>query len=230
MIEKYNVSIREMPTEERPRERLIHYGPASLSNAELIAILLRTGNSERSALGLAEMLLRDCGGLRGLMNANLDTLQVTKGMGPAKSVEIAAAAELGRRLVKVSPTDEPVIRKPDDAANVVMSELRDEQQEVFKALLLDTKNKLLRNLEITRGTLDSSLVHPRDVFKPAVALSAASIIVAHNHPSGDPTPSQEDIQVTSRLVEAGKIMGVEVLDHVVIGHNRWVSLKERGLM
>jgi DNA repair protein RadC len=230
MTEKYSVTIHEMREEDRPRERLIHYGPSALSNAELVAILLRTGNAQVSALGLAELLLRDCGGLKGLMTADLNTLQQVKGIGQAKSVEIAATAELGRRLAKFTPFESVIIRKPEDAVGVLQSDLRDERQEVFKALLLDTKNKVIKNVEISRGTLDSSLVHPREVFAPAVSAIAASIIVAHNHPSGDPTPSSEDIQVTSRLVEAGRILGIDVLDHLVIGHNRWVSLKERGLM
>ncbi len=230
MAERYTVTIRELPSEERPRERLQHHGPSAVSTAELLAIQLRIGTKERSALGLAELLLSEFGGLRGVANAGIEQLSRVKGIGPVKATEIAAAVELGKRLAVLTSDEKPVIRSPQDVANLLMPELRDAKKEHLKSLLLDTKNHVLRIVTVSVGILDSSLVHPREVFKDAIAASAASLIVAHNHPSGDPTPSAEDKRITQRLAEAGQIIGIELLDHIVLGDNRWVSLKERGLL
>jgi len=228
--ERYTVAIHEMPAEERPRERLWKYGASALSTAELLAIQLRIGTKERSALGLGELLLSQFGGLRGVANAGLEGLGKVKGIGQVKAIEILAAVELGKRLAALNQEERPVITSPQDVANLLMSELRDVKQEHFKTLLMDTKNRVMRVVTVTIGTLDGSLVHPREVFKEAIVASAASIIVAHNHPSGDPTPSREDKAVTLRLVECGKLLGIDLLDHIIIGDNRFVSLKERGLL
>ncbi len=230
MEERYTIAIREMPTEERPRERLMSYGAQSLSTAELLAIVLRTGTKERSAIGLAEHLLSRHGGLRGVATATVEELACVKGIGPVKGVQIAACVELGRRLAAHTDESRPVIRSPEDVVHLLMPELRDASKEHFKSLLMDTKNRVLRIVTVSIGSLDSSIVHPREVFKDAVASSAACMVVAHNHPSGDPTPSPEDRQVTMRLCEAGRVMGIEVLDHIVIGDGRWVSLKQLGWM
>ncbi|HZO89105.1 MAG TPA: DNA repair protein RadC [Chthonomonadaceae bacterium] len=230
MPERYTVAIRELPCNERPRERLQHYGASVLSTAELLAIQLRIGTQERSALGLAELLLSHFEGLRGIANASIEQLSRVKGIGPVKAVEIAAAFELGKRLAALSEEAKPVIHSPQDVANLLLPELRDVKKEHFKAILLDTKNQVLKIVTVSVGTLDSSLVHPREVYKDAILASAASLIVAHNHPSGDPTPSAEDKRVTQRLAEAGQIVGIDLLDHIIIGDNRWVSLKERGLL
>jgi DNA repair protein RadC len=230
MPERYTVAIREMPSNERPRERLQHHGPSAVSTAELLAIQLRTGTPERSALGLAELLLSQFDGLRGVANASIEELSRIKGVGPVKAVQIAAALELGRRLSALSDAERPVIHSPQDVANLLMGELRDAKKEHLKSLLLDTKNRVQKVLTVSVGILDSSLVHPREVFKDAIAASAASIIVVHNHPSGDPTPSAEDRRITRRLAEAGQILGIDLLDHIILGDNRWISLKEKGFL
>lgn len=230
MPERYTVAIRELPSNERPRERLQHHGPAAVSTAELLAIQLRTGTQERSALGLAEQLLSEFEGLKGVANATIEELSAVKGIGPVKAVQIAAAIELGKRLIVFSSEDRPTVRSPQDVANLLLPELRDVKKEHLKSVLLDTKNRVQKVVTVSVGILDSSLVHPREVFKDAIQASAASLIVAHNHPSGDPTPSAEDKRITQRLAEAGQIIGIELLDHIILGDNRWVSLKERGLL
>lgn len=230
MPERYTVAIRELPSNERPRERLQHHGPSAVSTAELLAIQLRTGTQERSALGLGELLLSQFNGLRGVANASIEELSRVKGVGPVKAVQIAAAVELGKRLSAISDFERPTIQSPQDVANLLLPELRDAKKEHFKSLLLDTKNRLIKIVTVSVGILDSSLVHPREVYRDAIAVSAASLIVAHNHPSGDPTPSAEDNRVTQRLAECGELLGIELLDHIIIGDNRWVSLKERGLL
>ena len=227
---RYTPRIRELPADERPRERLIHYGADALSPTELLAILLRTGNEQRSATGLAEHLLSEFHGIRGVARATVTELASVHGIGPAKAAQIKAAIEFGRRLVAASPEERPKVRSPRDIYDLLGPALRDEKREHFVAVLMDTKGGVMRQRTVSVGDLSSSLVHPREVFAEAIRYSAASIIVAHNHPSGDPTPSPEDAAVTRRLVEAGEILGIEVLDHVVLGDGRWVSLKEKGLM
>lgn len=227
---KYNVGIKEMPHDERPRERLQKYGPSSLSAAELIAIVLRTGTREQSAIALASALLRDHGGLRGLSRASISEISRTKGVGPVKAIQIAAFVELGKRLAVPAEDDRAIIASPEDAAMQLMPFLRGQSKEEFWAILLNSKSQMITKVQISVGILDNSPVHPREVFTAAVVEGAQSIIVAHNHPSGDPTPSPEDRLVTNRLVEAGKLMGIAVLDHVILGDGRYVSMRERGLM
>ena len=227
---RYHVRIREIPTDERPRERLLHYGADALSTSELLAILLRTGTEQRSAIGLAEHLLSTFGSLRGVASATIEEISQIHGLGPAKAAQIKAAIEFGRRLVADSPEERAKIRSPQDVYNLLGPSLRDQRREHFIALLLDTKGGVLRTCTISVGDLSSSVVHPREVFTEAVRRSAASLIVAHNHPSGDPTPSPEDAAVTHRLCEAGELLGIELLDHVILGDNRWISLKEKGLL
>jgi DNA repair protein RadC len=227
---RYHVRIREIPSDERPRERLLSFGADALSTAELLAILLRTGTEQRSAMGLADHLLSAFGGLRGVAALTVEELGTVHGIGPAKAAQIKAAIEFGRRLVSASPEERPHIRSPRDVYNLIGPALRDEKREHFIALLLDTKGGVIRQRTVSIGDLSSSLVHPREVFLEAVRHSAASLVVAHNHPSGDPTPSPEDARVTRRLAEAGELLGIDVVDHIVLGDNRWVSLKEKGLM
>jgi DNA repair protein RadC len=221
--------LREIPADERPRERLIAYGADALSTAELLAILLRTGTERASALSMAEHLLAHFGGLRAVAGATIEELAQVRGVGPAKAAQIKAAIEFGRRLIVASPEERPKIRSPRDVFNLVGPSLRDERREHFLALLLDTKNGVLRVRTVSVGDLSSSIVHPREVFVEAIRHGAASLIVAHNHPSGDPAPSPEDIAVTRRLVDAGELLGISLLDHVVIGDSRFVSLKEQGI-
>lgn len=229
-VYRTTIRIQEMPTDERPRERLTRLGPSACTSAELLAILMRTGSRERSALGLAEELIKHFGGLRGAMQASVREMTRVKGIGEVKAIEIAAAVELGKRLAVITEGEKPMIRCPQDVSNLMMPELRDERQEHLKVLMMDTKNRVIKIVHITTGILDSSLVHPREVFREAIIANAASVIIVHNHPSGDPMPSSEDARVTTRLAAVGKEIGIEVLDHIILGHNRFVSLKDRGLL
>ncbi|MDF9760326.1 DNA repair protein RadC [Peribacillus simplex] len=222
--------IRDYPKEERPRERFLQDGPQSLSNQELLALLLRTGSKEESVLQLSGRLINSFKGLRLLKEASVEELTVIKGIGEAKAIQILASVELGRRINKLNDQDRYVIRSPEDGANYCMEEMRFLSQEHFVCLYLNTKNQVLQKTTVFIGSLNASIVHPREVFKEAFRRSAASIICLHNHPSGDPSPSREDIEVTNRLVECGKIIGIEVLDHIIIGEHKYVSLKEKGYL
>ncbi|MCK1981868.1 MULTISPECIES: RadC family protein [Peribacillus] len=222
--------IRDYPKEERPRERFLQDGPQSLSNQELLALLLRTGSKEESVLQLSGRLINSFKGLRLLKEASVEELTVIKGIGEAKAIQILASVELGRRINKLNDQDRYVIRSPEDGANYCMEEMRFLSQEHFVCLYLNTKNQVLQKTTVFIGSLNASIVHPREVFKEAFKRSAASIICLHNHPSGDPSPSREDIEVTKRLVECGKIIGIEVLDHIIIGEHKYVSLKEKGYL
>ncbi|MEH7010524.1 DNA repair protein RadC [Neobacillus niacini] len=225
-----SLMIRDFPQDERPRERFIQNGPESLSNHELIAILLRTGTKDESVLQLSNRLLTNFEGLRLLKTATLEEMTEIKGIGQAKAIQILAAVEIGRRIANLNYTDRYVIRSPEDGANYVMNDMRFLSQEHFVCLYLNTKNQVLHKQTIFIGSLNASIVHPREVFREALKRSAASIICLHNHPSGDPAPSREDIEVTKRLVECGKMIGIDVLDHLIIGENKFVSLKEKGYL
>lgn len=220
--------MKDFPREERPRERFMNFGPESLSNQELLAILLRTGTKEESVLQLANRILIHFDGLRMLKGATLSELTSIKGIGKAKAIQILSAIELGNRISNSSFEDRYVIRSPEDGAKYVMNDMRFLTQEHFVCIYLNTKNQVLHKKTVFIGSLNASIVHPREVFKEALRHSAASVICFHNHPSGDPGPSKEDIEVTRRLVEAGKIIGIELLDHLIIGENKFVSLKEKG--
>ncbi|MBI2844222.1 MAG: DNA repair protein RadC [Armatimonadetes bacterium] len=222
--------IKDLPPDERPRERLVKYGPDVLSMAELLAILIRTGTTEHSALDLAECLLSEFGSVKRMVGARVEQLASIKGVGIAKACQIKAAIELGARIAAFTEDSKPAVRSPSDVVHLMMPELRYEDREHMKALFLDVKNQVIRVSTISIGGLNVSLIHPRELFKEAICCAAASVIVCHNHPSGDPTPSQEDIEVTKRLVEAGKIIGVDLLDHVIIGDGKFVSLKEKELL
>ncbi|MBM4422422.1 MAG: JAB domain-containing protein [Chloroflexi bacterium] len=221
--------IGDMASEDRPRERLAQAGPEALNNAELLAILLRTGLEGENAVRLGERLLAQHGGLVGLLKMSYTDLCKVKGIGPAKAAQLKAAVELGRRIAAASPAEKPTINSPADAANVIMYEMRALDQEVVRVLLLDTRNRLMGTVEVYRGSLNTSMIRVGELFREAIKQSAASIIVAHNHPSGDPSPSPDDVAVTRMMVEAGRLLDIPVHDHIVIGHNRFVSLKERGL-
>jgi DNA repair protein RadC len=226
---RYDITIKERASDERPRERLEKLGASALSVTELLAIQLRTGSLEQSALGLAGELLHAFGGLRGLAAASREELCRVKGIGPVKAIEICAAVEISRRLSVLSADEKPCIRSPQDVSNLLMAEMRDLKKEHLKSLILDSKNRVMKTCTVSIGTLDSSLVHPREVFRDAILASAAAIIVVHNHPSGDPSPSAEDRRITQRLHECGELLGVALLDHIILGDNRFVSLKERGV-
>lgn len=222
--------IRELPERERPRERLLNRGAAQLSNAELLAILMATsGQRGENVIDLAQRVLIKVGDLQNLTRYTFEELCDIKGIGPAKAVLIMAVVELSRRLSADGgvPT---TVRSPQDIKRLLDERFRYEERERFFAVLLNTKNHYMGVEEVSLGSLNSSIVHPREVFKAAIRRSAASLIVAHNHPSGDCTPSREDIEVTRRLSEAGRIIGIEVLDHVIFGDGVILSLKEKGLM
>ncbi len=224
------VMIRDVPPHDRPRERLIASGPQSLSTHELLAILLRTGTKEESVLQLSNRILHDFEGLRLLKDASFEEITSIKGIGTAKAVQLMAAIEIGRRIGRLKYEGRFSVRSPEDAANYMMEEMRFLSQEHFVALYLNTKNQVIHKQTLFIGSLNASIVHPREVFKEAFRRSAASIICLHNHPSGDPSPSREDIDVTKRLVECGKLLGIEVLDHLIIGEKKYVSLKEKGYL
>lgn len=228
-----NILIKDIPQEERPRERLLRYGAQVLSDAELLAVLIRTGTRSESALVLAQRILKGDGAKSGLayvVDSTVEELSNIKGIGTAKAVQIKAAVELGRRISSYNGRKQIVITSPLDVKDLLMEEMRFLEKEHFKTILLNTKNHVISIEDISVGSLNSSIVHPREVFKPAIRRSSASVILVHNHPSGDPTPSKEDIEVTSRLVNAGNILGISVLDHIIIGNNFILSLKEQGLM
>lgn len=227
---EYLTAVREIPEEERPRERLARVGPEALSDGELLAILFRTGTRSMGAVALGNHMVAEFGGLRRLAHASLEELQQVKGLGRVKAVEIKAALELGKRLAAYRHPGRTRIRGAQDVAAMLMLELKDYEDERFKCLLLNTKNEVLKAVDVSRGGLDGTLAVPRDVFRMAVREAANAVIVCHNHPSGDPEPSRDDIALTKRLVEAGTVLGIRVLDHIVFGDGRVVSLAERGLM
>lgn len=209
---------------------MLNYGAGALSHAELLAILLRTGTVSESAIHLANRVLSECGGLRGLVDMSRDQLTQIRGIGDAKALQIQAGIELGRRLARSTFDVRPTIRSPKDIAEFMREDMRYLQKEHFVCLFLNTKNQILAKETLSMGSLNASIVHPREVFRAAIKCSSASIVCVHNHPSGDPTPSPEDVNLTARLVEAGSIIGIDVLDHVIIGDQRYISLKEQGLM
>lgn len=223
-----SITIKDMPKQERPRERLLKHGANHISNQELIAILLGSGTRNETAMDLANRVLMHFEGLSLLRDATIEELTAIKGIGIAKGVKVLAAMELGKRMSSLKQEESYFIRTPEDGANFVMEDMKNLKQEHFVVLFLNTKNKVIHRKTIFIGGLNSSIVHPREVFREAVRHSAASIICLHNHPSGDPTPSREDIYVTNRLVKSGKMMGIEVLDHIIIGNRQFVSLKEKG--
>lgn len=226
---EYYAKILDLPAEERPREKLLHRGEAVLNNTELIAILLRTGIEGENALDIAARLLNRYRGLVGLAQAGVSELAQERGLGAAKATQIKAALELGRRLVASSPESMPQIRCPADAVNLIQAEMSLLEQEHVRALLLDSRNRVTGNHTISVGSLNANHLRVADLFRPAIKANSAAIIVAHNHPSGDPTPSPEDVQITRQIVEAGKLIDIDVLDHLIIGRQRFVSLKEKGL-
>lgn len=223
-----NLKIHDVLEVDRPRERLIRQGAKSLSNQELIAILLGTGTKKESVLTVANRVLVNFEKLHNLKHATLEEITDIKGIGEAKAVLLLAAIELGRRLATKDLEERFTIRSPEDAATFLMQDMTSLQQEHFVCLFLNVKNQVLHKQTIFVGSLNASIVHPREIFREAVKRSAASIICAHNHPSGIPTPSPEDVDVTTRLYEAGKIVGVDLLDHIIIGDHQFISMKEKG--
>jgi len=221
--------IADLPEDDRPRERLAKLGAQALSSAELLAILLRVGVPGESAVQVGHRLLKNWGGLSGLHRAAFTELCNEHGIGEAKTAQIKAAIELGRRLALESPEDRPTINSPGDAAALVQYEMSALEKEEMRAILLNTRNGVLDIVTVAHGSLNAAQIRVAEVFTPAVRRNAAALIVVHNHPSGDPKPSPEDIAITRALIEAGKLLNIEVLDHLVIGTGSYVSLKEKRL-
>lgn len=226
---EYHPTIKELPKNLRPRERLAYAGADALSTAELLAIILRTGGQGENVVRMAERLLTGHGGITGLARSSYDELCQVHGLGPAKVTQIKAALELGRRLLLAAPQEQTQIRSPADVANLLMLEMGLLEQEHLRTVLLDTKNRVQRVASIYAGSLNTAVVRVGEVFRAAIRANSAALIVVHNHPSGDPTPSPEDVRVTQMIVEAGDLLDIDVLDHLIIGRNRYVSLKEQGL-
>lgn len=216
--------------EERPRERLVRHGAERLANKELLAILLRTGTQEGSALMLAERLLARFGSLPNLATTSYEELLAVKGIGPAKATDILAAFELAKRLGESRMEFKGVVHTPQDAAQLVVRELSLADKEHFMIIMLNTKHRVIAKKVISIGHLHASLVHPREMFKEAIRRSSAAVILVHNHPSGDLTPSRDDITTTERLRDVGDLLGIDVLDHIIIGDNRYLSFREQGLL
>ncbi|MFH0887920.1 MAG: DNA repair protein RadC [Planctomycetota bacterium] len=232
---KKSFTIRDWPSSARPRERLQKYGSDVLSDIELLAVIMGRGTKNRPVLTIAEQLLKEFGSLRAISNASVEELSNIKGIGLAKSTQIKAALQLGRRMDEQPEVkDRPIIKTPDDVKilveKLVKNKLRDKKKEYFTIIMLDTRNRLIRDANISIGTLDASLVHPREVFKEAISASAASVILVHNHPSGDSAPSDDDIRITKRLIEVGKLVDIEVIDHIIIGGEKCLSMKAEKII
>ena len=220
-------TIKQLPPELRPRERLLTAGPSALSDGELLGLLFGIGNREKTAVELAGEVISEAGGLHGLYDVSVHELVRVKGIGEAKACIIMAAVELGRRIGQVRNPGRPVISSPADVDRLLRGRIANLDRENFVVVLLNTKNEVIESPLVSVGTLSAALVHPREVFKPAIRASAASVILAHNHPSGKVEPSREDREVTRRLVESAEILGIEVLDHVILGDG-FYSMKEHG--
>ncbi len=223
-------TVRDLPLSERPRERLVKLGTEALSVQELLALVLGRGTKGESVVLTAQKLLSKFGNLKNIASASIEELTQVKGIGVAKATQLKAALELGKRMEEhLQDADKLTIRSPEDVVMAVKNKLKGKKKEHFVALSLDTRNHLIDIHTISIGSLDSSIVHPREVFKEAIACSAASVIFVHNHPSGDPSPSEDDIRLTRRLAEVGDIMGIEVLDHIIVCDTSYSSMKSKGI-
>jgi len=227
---KGSFTVRDLPVSERPRERLLKLGSEALSAQEILAVILGRGIKGESVMVTSQKLLSRFGNLKGVANASAEELIGVTGIGPAKAAQIKAAFEFSRRLeADASDKPKPVLKVPEDVAAEVRSQLKGKKKEHFLVLCLDTRNRLINRKLVSMGSLDTSIVHPREVFKEAVSSCAASVIFAHNHPSGDPEPSKEDVELTKRLAKAGEIIGIDVLDHIIVCDKGYVSLKAENL-
>ncbi|WP_058485499.1 RadC family protein [Defluviitalea phaphyphila] len=227
-----HMSMKDLPEFERPYEKLEYYGSEVLSDAELLAIIFRTGSKNIRAVELAQKLLalEKQEGLYGLYQYSIEELMNINGIGKVKALQIKAVLELSKRISKRQGMLKYKINSPKSIASIYMEEMRYLKQEYFKIVILNTKNQIIGDKNITKGSINSSIVHPREIFKYAIKKSATSIIMIHNHPSGDPNPSKEDIQVTKRIVDGGELLGINILDHIIIGDGIYISLKEKGII
>ncbi len=223
-------TVRDLPKSERPRERLIKFGPEALSAQELLALIIGRGIPKKSVMNIAQELLARFGNIKAISQASIAALSEIKGIGLAKAAQIKACFELGKRQDLEPELKNYVIKNPQSVVKAIRASIKDKAKEHFKLILLDTRNKIIGISTISIGTLNAGLVHPREIFKEAIIHNSASVVLAHNHPSGDPEPSDEDLTITKRLVKSGKILGIEVIDHIIIGKTNFSSFKERGLI
>ncbi len=222
--------ISDLPFELRPREKLRRLGPAFLTNSELLAILIGSGRPRENALTISKKLIEKLGGLQGLASAQLEEIEVFKGLGPAKACKIIACLELAKRLYSPRLEEKVIIKSPSDVHRFFYSEMCFLDKEHFKVIILNVKNAVIKVVDIAIGSLSGALVHPRELFKVVIKANASHIIIAHNHPSGDPSPSEEDMNITRRLREGAQLLGIKLLDHVIIGKEGFFSFKENGLL
>ncbi len=228
---KDSFTVRDLPLSERPRERLLKLGSEALSAQEILALILGRGIKGESVMVTSQKLLSRFGNLKGIANASVEELSEVKGVGLAKAAQIKAALELSKRLEgDAGEKQKPMVKSPEDVVNIAKSQLKGKKKEHFLVLCLDTRNRVINCRPVSIGSLDTSIVHPREVFKEAVSSSAASVIFVHNHPSGDPEPSKEDVELTKRLVKAGEVIGIDVLDHIIVCDRSYLSLKAKNLL
>jgi len=230
MSKDSSFTVRDLPKPERPRERLQKFGPEALSAQELLALVIGRGIPKKSVMNIAQELLAKFGNVKAIGQATIEELSQIKGIGLAKAAQIKACFELGKREDLEPELKHFDIKDPEAVVKAIRASIQDKAKEHFKLILLNPRNKIIGISTISVGTLNASLVHPREVFKDAIKHSAASVVLAHNHPSGDPEPSEDDLKITKKLVESGTILGIEVIDHIVIGKNNFCSFKERGLI
>lgn len=231
MNSEKRMTVKDLPLSERPYEKFEQYGPNALSDAELLAIIIRSGSRNERSIEIAQRVISiDDNGIGSIYNLTLEDLQCISGIGRVKAIQIKAVAELSKRISKYNASNKFCITSPESVAQVYMEEMRYLEQEHLKVVFLDTKNKLISDKFLTVGTVNASLINPREVFIEALKKNAVHVILIHNHPSGDPSPSREDIAVTNRVVEAGEIVGIKLLDHIIIGNGKYISLKERGII
>jgi DNA repair protein RadC len=223
-------TVRDLPRQERPRERLQKFGPEALSAQELLALIIGRGIPKKSVMNIAQELLGKFGNIKAISQATIEELSQIKGIGLAKAAQIKACFELGKREELEPEPKDFDIKNPESVVKAIRSSIKDKAKEHFKLILLNPRNKIIGISTISIGTLNASLVHPREVFKDAIVHSAASVVLAHNHPSGDPEPSEDDLKITKKLVDSGKILGIEVLDHIIIAKNGFKSLANEGLI
>jgi len=232
-MEQERFTVKELPVSERPYEKCERYGAASLSDAELLAVIIRTGTKEEHSVDLAKRVLRHSPihqGIIGIYHHTMEELTRIKGIGKVKAIQLLCVAELSKRLSKANMADSMMFDRPATIADYLMEEMRHEQREKVMLLMFDTKGRLLKEKVISIGTINTSMLSPREIFLEAVRGEAVSIVLIHNHPSGDPTPSGEDVAITKRIREAGNFINIPLIDHIIIGDNRYVSFKEGGLL
>jgi DNA repair protein RadC len=230
MTEHSSFTVRDLPRSERPRERLQRFGPEALSAQELLALVIGRGIPKKSVMNIAQELLAKFGNIKAISQATIEELSEIKGIGLAKAAQLKACFELGRREDLEPEFKNYDIKDPEAIVKAIRTSIKDKAKEHFKLILLNPRNKIIGISTISIGTLNASLVHPREVFKDAIVHSAASVVLAHNHPSGDPEPSEDDLTITKRLIEVGKILGIGIMDHIIIAKNGFFSFKEKGLV